>query len=243
MGRLSGKVAIVTGAAGGQGEAEARLFAAEGAMVVVTDIQAAGQAVADSIGDAAIFIIHDVSSEAAWTDVVARTLAHFGRIDILVNNAALYDPKPLLEVETGSFERHLAINLTGPMLGMRAVAVPMQTGGGGSIINVSSISGMRRFPGQVAYAATKWGLRGLSGCAAGELGRLGIRVNSIMPGMIRTAMLDKHDPADNERFEQHIPLGRIGESHEIAKVALFLASDEASYLTGSEIVADAGISL
>lgn len=243
MGKLDGKVAIITGAAGGQGEAEARLFVSEGARVVMTDVQVKGAAVAADIGDSALFMEQDVSSEAGWQEVVTKALSHFGRIDVLVNNAALYDPKPLLETDLASFERHFAVNVNGPMLGMKAVFEPMQKAGGGAIVNISSISGTRHLPGQIAYASTKWALRGMTGCVANEFGRAGIRVNAIMPGMIRTDMIAKHDPADNARFEKMVPLGRAGEADEIAKIAVFLASDDASYLNGAELVADGGISL
>ncbi len=150
MGKLAGKVSIVTGAAGGQGEAEARLFAAEGARVILTDIQDKGAAVAAEIGDAAFFLKQDVASEESWNHVVQEALSRFGRIDVLVNNAAFYDPKPLMETTLTSFERHFAVNVTGPMLGMKAVFEPMRGAGGGSIINISSISGTRKIPGQFA---------------------------------------------------------------------------------------------
>lgn len=243
MGRLTGKVAIITGAAGGQGEAEARLFAAEGAKVVMTDVQDKVADVTADIGDAAAWMVQDVSDEVQWQEVVKLALDRFGRIDILVNNAAFYDPKPLMETSRESFDRHLAVNAAGPMLGMQAVFEPMRNGGGGSIINICSISGTRKLPGQFAYAATKWALRGMTGCAAAEFGSAGIRVNAIMPGMIKTDMIAKHDPQDNARYEKMIPLGRAGESEEIARIAAFLASDEASYIHGAEIVADAGITL
>ncbi|KUR75307.1 SDR family NAD(P)-dependent oxidoreductase [Novosphingobium sp. Fuku2-ISO-50] len=243
MGKLTGKVAIITGAAGGQGEAEARLFAAEGAKVVLTDIQKKGAAVAADIGPAAIFIEQDVSSQAQWQEVVTEALHRFGRLDVLVNNAAYYDPKPLMETDLAMFDRHLAVNVTGPMLGMKAVFEPMRAAGAGSIINISSISGTRKIPGQFAYATTKWALRGMTGTAAAEFGRAGIRVNAIMPGMIRTDMILKHDPEDNDRFEQMIPLGRAGQPREIAQIAAFLASDESSYIVGAEIIADAGLTL
>ena len=243
MGRLTGKVAIITGAAGGQGEAAARLFAAEGAKVVITDVQDKVAKVAADIGDAAVSMLQDVSDEAQWREVITLALDRFGRIDSLVNNAALYSPNPLRETCCPSFDRHFAVNATGPMLGMQAVFEPMRSGGGGSIINICSISGTRQLPGQFAYAATKWALRGMTGCAAAEFGSAGIRVNAIMPGMIRTDMIAKHDPEDNARYEKMIPLGRAGEPGEIAQIAAFLASDAASYIHGSEIVADAGITL
>lgn len=243
MGKLTGKVAIITGAAGGQGAAEARLFAAEGAKVVLTDVQHKGAEVADQIGEGALFLEQDVSNEERWSEVVEETLRRFGRSDVLLNNAAFYDPKPLMETDLASFEKHLSVNVKGPMLGMRAVFEPMRSAGGGSIINVCSISGTRKIPGQFAYATTKWALRGMTGLAAAEFGQAGIRVNAIMPGMVRTDMILKHNPQDNARFEKMIPLGRAGEPEEIARIAVFLASDDASYLHGAEIVADAGLSL
>ncbi|MFA6117588.1 MAG: glucose 1-dehydrogenase [Sphingomonas sp.] len=243
MDRLAGKVAIITGAAGGQGEAEARLFAAEGACVVLTDVQDKGEGVARDIGGNVVFLKHDVSSEADWARVVAVTLERFGRIDILVNNAAMYDPKPMMETSLASFQQHFAVNAAGAMLGMQAVFAPMQAAGNGSIINIASISGTRKIPGQFAYAATKWALRGMTGCAAAEFGRAGIRVNAVMPGMIRTDMIAKHAAEDNARFEQMVPIGRAGESGEIAEIVAFLASDAASYINGAEIVADGGLTL
>lgn len=242
MGRLQGKVAIITGAASGQGEAEARLFAAEGAKVVLTDIQEGGQ-VAAGIGEAAFFIRHDVSSAEGWATVVRETLERFGRLDILVNNAATYDPRPLLETSAEDLERHFRVNTLGAMLGMQAVAEPMLAAGSGSIINVSSISGVRNIPGQLAYATSKWALRGMSGCAAAELGRLGIRVNTVCPGMIRTPMIELNPPELNARGEAMVPLNRAGEPREVAEVVAFLASDAASYMNGAEILVDAGLRL
>ncbi|WP_247254203.1 SDR family NAD(P)-dependent oxidoreductase [Pseudomonas moorei] len=243
MGRLTGKVAIITGAASGQGEAEARLFAAEGAKVVLTDVQAFGKTVAAEIGESALFIQHNVSSEIGWERVVNETLAHFGRIDILVNNAATYDPKPLVETTAEALEHHFRVNTLGPMLGMQAVLKPMLAAGNGSIINISSISGLRNIPRQVAYATSKWALRGLSGCAAAELGHHGIRVNTVCPGMIRTPMIDRNPPELNAQGEAMVPLGRAGEPHEVAEVVVFLASDAASYINGAELVVDAGLRL
>lgn len=243
MNTLAGKVAIITGAAGGQGEAEARLFSQRGARVILTDVQPKGEAVAADIGGDAMFLQHDVSSEDAWAMVVKTTLDRFGRIDVLVNNAAMYDPKPIMETSLASFNAHFAVNAAGALLGMQAVFEPMQKAGSGSIINIVSISGTRKIPGQFAYATMKWALRGMTGCAAAEFGRSGIRVNAVMPGMIRTDMISKHGAEDNARYEQMIPTGRIGESPEIAEVVAFLASDAASYLNGAEVVADGGLSL
>ncbi|MDT4785367.1 Cyclopentanol dehydrogenase [compost metagenome] len=243
MGRLSGKVAIITGAASGQGEAEARLFAAEGAKVVLTDVQAQGEKVAAEIGDSALFIRHDVSSAEDWARVVRETLSRFGRIDVLVNNAATYNPKPLLETTPDELERHFRVNTLSVMLGMQAVVESMLAVGNGSIINISSISGVRNIPGQLAYATSKWAVRGMSGCAAAELGRAGIRVNSVCPGMIRTPMIDLNPPEMNAQGEAMVPLKRAGDPKEVAEVVAFLASDAASYVNGAEILVDAGLRL
>jgi 3alpha(or 20beta)-hydroxysteroid dehydrogenase len=243
MGRLSGKVAIITGAAGGQGEAEARLFVAEGARVVITDVQEQGQQVAEDLGDAAIFLRHDVSDQAAWEHVVSETLRRFGRLDVLVNNAAIFRPQPLLATTPDEFEAHFRVNQLGIFFGMRAVVEPMKRAGIGSIINICSISAVRNIPGQFAYAATKWAVRGMSGCAAAELAADGIRVNSVYPGVINTPMLAGNSAETNARYARAIPLGRIAEPQEVAAVVAFLASDEARYVTGAEIVVDGGARL
>ena len=183
MGRLSGKVAIITGAAGGQGEAEARLFVAEGARVAITDIQERGQHVAAELGDAAFFLHHDVSDSAAWTRVVSETLRRFGKLDALVNNAAMFNPKTLVDTSAAELEQHFRVNQLGVFLGMKAVIEPLQAAKGGSIVNISSVSAMRAIPGQFAYAASKWAVRGMTGNAAFELARVGIRVNAVYPGL------------------------------------------------------------
>jgi 3alpha(or 20beta)-hydroxysteroid dehydrogenase len=241
-GRLAGKVAIITGAARGQGAAEARRFAAEGAAVVLTDVlDTDAKAVADDIGSEAMAIAHDVSSEQAWAAVVQAATEAFGGVDILVNNAAIYWTRPLVDETVSDLERLLRVNLIGAMLGIQAVVPAMQARGGGSIVNVSSFAGSRGIYGHGAYGMSKWGLRGLSQIAAIELGMHGIRVNALLPGSIDTAML----PVTREEFEARfsdVPLGRVGSVEEIADAALFLASDESSYLTGSELAVDGGIS-
>jgi 3alpha(or 20beta)-hydroxysteroid dehydrogenase len=189
MGRLSGKVAIITGAAGGQGEAEARRFVAEGARVAITDIQERGKQVAAELGDAALFLHHDVSDSAAWTRVVSETLRRFGKLDALVNNAAMFNPKTLVDTSAAELEQHFRVNQLGVFLGMKAVIEPLQATKGGSIVNIASVSAMRAIPGQFAYAASKWAVRGMTGNAAFELARLGIRVNAVYPGLIKTPMI------------------------------------------------------
>ncbi len=243
MGRLSGKVAIITGAAGGQGEAEARLFVAEGAQVVITDIQDQVEQVAADLGDAAIFLRHDVSDSVAWTQVVAEALRRFGQVDVLVNNAAMFNPKPLIETSAAEMVQHFSVNQLGVFFGMQAVIAPMKAAGAGSIVNISSVSGMRNIPGQFAYAASKWAVRGMTGNAAAELARLGIRVNSVYPGLINTAMLAGNSADTNARFARGVPLGRMADAKEVAEVVAFLASDAASYVTGAEIAVDGGVRL
>jgi len=241
VGVLDGKVAIITGAARGQGAAEARSFSAEGARVVLTDVlDAEGGALVAEIGGGARFVHHDVSQEREWAAVVHETLRAFGRVDILVNNAGIHWIRPLEEETTEGFERIWRVNLLGPFLGMRAVVAPMRAAGGGSIVNISSTAGMVGLPGHSAYGAAKWGLRGLTKTAALELGTDSIRVNSVHPGAIKTAML----PADRDELGEGrfagLPLGRAGEATEVAALVTFLASDASAYMTGAELVIDGG---
>lgn len=240
--RLAGKVAIVTGAARGQGEAEARLFAAEGARVVLTDVLADEvAAVAASLGAAAAAMAHDVSDEGTWSDVVALATDRFGGVDVLVNNAAIHRIRPLLDETPDDLHRILDVNLVGAILGMKAVVPVMEERGGGSIVNISSLAAQSGFWGHGAYAAAKWGLRGVSRVAAVELGPLGIRVNSVYPGMVDTAMLPPAgDPGTDAARTAHLPLGRVGRPSEVAETVLYLASDASSYVTGAELVIDGG---
>jgi 3alpha(or 20beta)-hydroxysteroid dehydrogenase len=238
MGRLSGKVAIITGAAGGQGEAEARLFVAEGAQVMITDVQDQVEQVAADLGDAAAFLKHDVADAAAWAEVVAETLRRFGKVDGLVNNAAIFNPKPLIETTAAELEQHFRVNQLGVFLGMQAVIAPMQAAGAGSIVNIASVSGLRNIPGQYAYAMSKWAVRGMTGNAAAELTRLGIRVNGVYPGLINTPMLAGNSEETNARFARSVPIGRMAEPGEVAEVVAFLISDASSYVSGAEIAVD-----
>lgn len=239
-GRLEGKVAIITGAARGQGECEARLFAEEGARVVLGDVlDAEGEAVAKDIGANATYIHLDVRSESDWARAVERA-ADFGALNVLVNNAAVVHFASVKDTTLADYMRVIEINQVGTFLGMRTVFDPMKAAGGGSIVNVSSIDGLQAKNGLVAYASSKWAIRGLTKVAAIEFGRHGIRVNSLHPGGVDTVMGNPLGDSEIDRFYANHPLPRCGRSIDIARLALFMASDECSYSTGSEFIADGG---
>ena len=243
MGRLEGKTALISGGARGQGAAEAALFAEEGANVVLTDVlDEEGERTADIIGGT--FLHHDVTSEDEWAAVVARAVELHGGVDVLINNAGIYADSALVGGDVDEYRRVIEVNQVGVYLGMREVAPVMIERGGGSIINISSIGGMRGGGGSFAYTASKWAVRGMTKSAAVRLGPHGIRVNSIHPGLINTPMLADTrmaDPANIEQLLGQIPLRRMAEPSEVARLALFLASDESSYSTGSEFLIDGGL--
>ena len=241
--KLEGKVAIITGAARGQGADEARRFVAEGARVVLTDLLPSGANVAAELGDAAIFIQHDVANEAQWRNVVDTALAKFGRVDILVNNAGIFTPAMLEDTTAESFDRHYRVNQYGPFLGMKAVLEAIKAAGGGSIVNISSVAGMRGFPGMIAYAGSKWALRGMTKCVAREVAPFKIRVNSIHPGLVDTPMLNDHDPEALKQFEAAVPLGRMATTADVVEIVVYLACDLSSNMTGAELVTDGGLGL
>ena len=242
-GRLAGKVAIVTGASQGIGAAQARRFVAEGAIVWITDVRDdEGQALAEELGDAATYRHLDVTSEAQWQEVVGDLVAAHGRIDVLVNNAAVAVLAPLEELALDDVDLMWQINQRGVLLGMRAVAGHMRSAGRGSIINFSSGAGVRGQPGMVGYAATKFAVRGMTKVAAIELGPDNVRVNTILPGLIDTPGRDA-TPAAERAKRPKVPLGRLGAASEVANMATFLASDEASYLTGGDFFVDGGVTL
>lgn len=247
MGRLDGKVALITGGARGMGKAHARHFVAEGARVVIGDVlDEKGEYVAGKLGpDLCRYVHHDVTSEEEWAAAVATTIDAFGRLDVLVNNAGVLMHATIAETTLAEFRRVLDINLVGCFLGVKAVIGPMTDAGGGSIVNISSIEGFAGAAGLSAYSAAKFGIRGITRAAAQELGKYGIRVNSVHPGGVMTRMVMESAQAftavDPVQFINSMPIPRFAEPVEISRLVAFLASDEASYSTGSEFVADGGI--
>ena len=238
-GRLDGKVALISGGARGQGEAEARRFVAEGAKVVIGDIlEAEGKAVADDLGDAAVFVPLDVTDESSWAAAVAEAEERFGPLSVLVNNAGILSFGQLDRVKRGEYERLIQVNLVGVLLGMQAVVPSMVKAGGGSIVNISSTSGLQGLPFVGAYGSTKWAVRGLSKSAAIDFGHRGIRVNSVHPGGIDTPMVA--GTSGDAPYYKRLPVSRMGTPDEVANAVLFLASDEASYVTGAELAVDGG---
>lgn len=241
MSRLQGKVAIVTGAARGQGEAAVRRFVSEGARVMIADISdEAGEKLAAELGDDAVYQHLDVSSEDDWAAAVAACKSAFGQIDILVNNAGILMFASLVDTSLADYERIIRVNQIGTFLGMRSVVPEMI--GGGSIINLSSVEGLGGMPALTAYASSKFAIRGMTKVAAMELGERGIRVNSVHPGAVDTPMLSDAagTPIDASGIGRFTALKRPAQPAEIASVVTFLASDDASFCTGAEFVADGG---
>lgn len=244
MSELDGTVAIITGAARGQGAAEAKLLVASGAKVVLTDVLAEqGKVTAAEIGPSALFIEQDVSSEEGWQEVVESTLAAFGRVDVLVNNAAISRPFRLEDTDPDTYDLLYRVNQRSVYLGMRAVVPSMKAQGGGSIINISSVAGLQGTKSLFAYTATKWAVRGMTKSAALELARYQIRVNTIFPGVIDTAILDENPDRMNDVLVKSTPMRRLGQPTEIAEAVLFLASPRASFVTGADFAIDGGMSI
>jgi len=242
VGRLDGKVAIITGGARGIGAAEATRFVAEGAQVVVADVlDTEAEVVADGLGADAIAAHLDVTDPASWKAAVASAIERFGHLDILVNNAGIVRVGLVESMEVEDFRAVMEVNLVGTFLGIQAVVPALRDAGGGSIVNTSSTAGFIGYAGLGAYGASKFGVRGLTKTAARELGSSGIRVNSIHPGGTDTPMVHSetfHLDPDTAFVGQ--PIARIGQPEEIAALAVFLASDESSYSTGAEFIADGG---
>lgn len=241
-GRLDGKVAIITGAASGIGKAHAEIFAREGAKVVVTDINdAGGEEVVKGIkaaGGDAIYLHQDVSSESEWKTVVDKTVEHFGRLTTLVNNAGYNEMRGVEDETLAGWDGMIAVDQTGVWLGMKAAMPHLKASGNGSIVNISSVFGLMGMGKCIAFHAAKGGVRVMSKAAAIEYAALGVRVNSIYPGMTDTPALDGMPPEERSAVRNSIPMKRIGRPEEVAYAGLFLASDEASYVTGAEIVVD-----
>ncbi len=244
MRRLDGKVALVTGASGGQGEVEARLLAAEGAAVVVADVlvEQGERLVAELVaaGHRALFAELDVSDVPAWARVVQRIESELGRLDVLVNNAGVSDRRGVVEQPDDAFDRVLEVNLWGPVAGMQACAPLMARGGGGAVVNVSSIAGLTGYDA-AGYTASKWGLRGVTKTAALELAPLGIRVNSVHPGVILTPMVSNVPREVVDAFARVNPNPRAGRPEEVAHTVVHLCIEElSSYTTGAEVAVDGG---
>ncbi len=249
-GRVAGKVALVTGGASGLGKASAALFVAEGGKVAVTDIdEAGGRALAAELGDAAIFIAHDVTSEEQWKAAIAETVAHFGGLNILVHSAGIGLGKTVEEIELEEWRRVHAVDLDGVFLGCKHAIPAMAKSGGGSIVNISSVAGIIAGANMAAYNSAKAAVRHLSKSVALHCARQGynIRSNSIHPAFIDTPILDRHKARFGEeealaKLGRQIPLGRVGRPEEVAYAILHLASDESSFTTGAELIIDGGLS-
>jgi len=236
MGRISGKVALISGGARGMGAEHAKLFVQEGAQVVIGDLlDEAGEALAAELGDAARYVHLDVTAYEDWEKAVALAEKEFGRLDIVVNNAGIATFGSIEEYSLEQWNQIIAINLTGVFHGIKAAIEPLKRSGAGSIINVSSTAGLQGYEALPGYNASKFGVRGLTKNAALDLGRYNIRVNSVHPGAIRTPMTEGLDASQN-----HVALHRMGEAVELSRLVLFLASDESSFSTGAEFVADGG---
>jgi 3alpha(or 20beta)-hydroxysteroid dehydrogenase len=246
MGRLDGKVALITGAARGQGAEEARLFAAEGARVMLGDVlDDDGELVAKELGEHAAYRRHDVTSESDWEAIVAATRAEFGRLDVLVNNAGVFRIIGMTATTLDEYMRIVAINQVGTFLGMKAVSETMIAQGSGSIVNISSVAGLSGSAGTMAYTATKFAVRGMTKVAALELAPFGVRVNSVHPGLIDTPMLRDAFALESEEnraaARASVPIGRLATAVDVARMVLYLASDDSAYSTGSEFVVDGGM--
>jgi 3alpha(or 20beta)-hydroxysteroid dehydrogenase len=243
-GRVEGKVALVTGAARGMGAATARLFVAEGAKVMLADVvDDEGEALALELGADAAYIHLDVTSEEDWQTAVSVTESAFGPVTILVNNAGILRAIPLPLMALEDYQSVIDVNQTGVFLGMKCVVASMAQAGGGSIVNTSSIDGFQGSPTLLAYVAAKFAVRGMTRVAALELAAVNIRVNTVCPGATRTRMMDCPDMAgvDIEALSNRMaPMGRMGEADEIAKASLYLASEDSSYVTGTDLTVDGG---
>jgi 3alpha(or 20beta)-hydroxysteroid dehydrogenase len=226
------------------GESHVRGFIREGASVVIADVlEGEGRGVASELGDRALFVRLDVTSDEQWHDAVRTAEESFGPVSVLVNNAGIAQNQPLVDIDPGLWRRVLEINLTGTFLGIRAVVESMRRAGGGAIVNISSEAARTAQPGLGAYGTSKWGVRGLTKYAALELGRQGIRVNSVAPGFVATGMLDTTEVSSIAAITATLPIPRVAQPEEVTKLVLFVASEEACYMTGAEFVIDGGLLL
>lgn len=241
MTRLLNKVAIITGGARGMGEAHVRRFVEEGAKVVFTDInEEVGEKLSSELGDNALFVKHDVTDEVGWQEVIEKAEAAFGSVNVLVNNAGISMSKSIFDMSVEDYKKIIDINQVSVFLGIKAVLPSMQKAEGGSIVNISSMNGI--VGGAVGYTDSKFAVRGLTKAAALQVGHLGIRVNSVHPGVIETPMVTEGDAVEQiKEFAKHIPLRRMAQSEEVTNMVLFLASSDSSYSTGSEFIIDGGL--
>ena len=241
MGKLDGKVAIITGGARGMGESHVRKFVSEGAKVVFTDLnEEGGLALANELGENVKFVKQDVTKVEDWAHVIEETEKYFGPVHILVNNAGISMNKTIFDITEVEYRKIVEINQVSVFLGIKAVVPSMQKTGNGSIVNISSINGL--VGGAIGYTDTKFAVRGLTKAAALQLAGVGIRVNSVHPGVIETPMVTQGDAVEAiKEFAKHIPLKRVAQSEEVSNLVVYLASDEASYSTGSEFVIDGGL--
>ena len=247
MNRLNGKVAIITGAAQGMGESHVRTFIAQGAKVVFTDLnEEKKKKIADELGENAIFIKHDVTKLEEWKKVVAQAEEHFGPVNVLVNNAGILGPiKTITEIEENEYLKVIEVNQNAVFYGMKYTIPSMLKAGIGSIVNISSVAGIVAIPGypSLAYMGSKFAVRGLTKAAAVEFGKQNIRANSVHPGYIKTPMMVEATDEDGQGAADAIPLARMAEAKEVSDLVIFLASDESSFLTGTEQVIDGGMSI
>ncbi|MBO6766893.1 MAG: glucose 1-dehydrogenase [Erythrobacter sp.] len=241
-GRLSGKAALISGGASGLGEAQAMLFAREGASVLIGDLQTdKGDAVVESIkgegGDAA-FVHLDVTAMNSWTAAVGEAVSRFGKLTTLVNNAGIFHPGGIVEETKEGWDRMIAINQTGVFLGMKAASEALLASGNGAIVNISSLFGLMGSPNAISYHASKAAVRLMGKAGALEFAKKGIRVNTIFPGQIKTPILGDISPEQDKAIKAAIPMGDAGEPIDVAYASLYLASDEAKYVSGAEIWVD-----
>ena len=237
---MQGKVALITGGASGMGAQQARLLVEHNCKVVIGDVShESGSALAAEIGENAVFVDHDVTSESDWLRAVEMAVAQFGALNILVNNAGMHWARPIVDETASDFKHMLEVHLVGTFLGIKAVAPVMVAAGGGSIVNISSTAGLTAFAGNAAYGSAKWGVRGLTKIAAVELASDNIRVNSIHPGPTKTGLTQYSDDRI-AAIARSLPLGRMGSPLDIAEAVAFLASDAAAFITGAELAIDGG---
>ena len=242
MDRLKNVVALIAGGASGMGEAESKMFVAEGAKVIVSDIDdAKGEALVEEIGEGAVYLHLDIAEEADWQRGIEVAQTEFGGLTTMVTNAAAYGTDDLVATEPEEWDRIQNVNQRGTYLGMRAVLPVLEVVGGGSIVIVSSVGGTRGMPYMFSYGVSKWAMRGMGKYGAVQAAKSGVRVNTILPGVIDTPLQRTNTPETIQMLEEMVPLGRMGQPEDVAAAVVYLVSDEASYVTGLELAVDGGV--